>query len=101
MGVPTGRVGDLGIGTCCGHKIPIPITTVIIQGAPTVLTMGQPTATIGSIGTCICGHPSVAIQGAVTVKAMGIGVHRVGDLGIPPGGNYVLIMGAPTVLSGA
>ena len=101
MGVPSGNVGSQGVGVCLAHLIPIPITVTIIQGVPTVLAMGAPVATIGSIGICSCGHTSVALSGASTVLATGIGVHRVGDMGLPPAGNYTLTTGAATVLSGA
>lgn len=102
MGVPTTRMGDLGVGLCTAHGIPpvVAITTVMVQGIPTVISLGKPTSVIGSIGTCSCGHPCVAIMGAITVKATMIGVHRQGDLQLPPSGSAVSIMGAPTVLTG-
>lgn len=100
MGVPTSRVGDIGMGVCLAHGIPIPINVIILQGALLKNAFGQPIAQIGSQGLCSCGHMSIALQGAATVKALGIGVHRVGDMGLPPAGNYVMTQGAPTVLSG-
>ena len=95
-----GRVGDIGVGTCTAHPNPVGIQTVLITGSPTVLTNGQLTGYIGSIGVCTCGHNSVALTGASTVKATGIGVHRLGDIGQPPGGNYAMITGSPNTISG-
>jgi len=100
MGVPVCRIGDLGIGTCTAHIIPVPINVTILTGSPTVIAVGMPVATIGSIGLCSCGHMSVALIGASTVIATALGVHRLGDMGLPPGGSYNMIVGAPTVLAG-
>jgi len=100
MGVPLCRIGDIGVGTCTAHIVPVPITVTLLTGAPTVIAVGMPVAQIGSIGMCSCGHVSVALTGAATVIAVGLGVHRLGDMGLPPGGSYNMIVGAPTVLAG-
>jgi uncharacterized Zn-binding protein involved in type VI secretion len=95
-----GTIGSIGVGICPLHEFPIPYTTVIITGHPTIQVDGQSVAMINSIGAASCGHSSVALTGAIMSVADEQGLHRVGDTGTT-GGPYTLVTGAPTVDTGS
>lgn len=94
------RVGDIGVGTCSAHSSTKSVTVTINTGANTVVSEGAATATIVSIGISSCGHTSAVVGFSATVRAEGGGVHRVGDIGVLPGGTYSMIQGAATVFAG-
>jgi len=81
MGMPQSRLGDLGTGTCCRHSSPtcIGMSGIIIQGSPTVLTNGLPSARLGDIVLGHCGHIGTVITGSATVRANGLPKARLGD----------------------
>ena len=91
-------VSSIGIGTCTCHAPPVPYTTTIISGVPTVSGGGNQVAVIGSIGISSCGHSTTALIGSPFVRAGGVGVHRVGDTGINCG-TYTVISGTPNIIS--
>jgi hypothetical protein len=89
------RVGDLGYGICYGHDTPQTVTVEILTGADTVLTNGQPTCFVSSIGVASCGHTTEQLIGSEDAFAMGPGISRVGDMGQISGpGNYELLTGS-------
>jgi uncharacterized membrane protein YadS len=89
MGPAIGRLGDIGIGTCLGHLVPIPITVTITLAATTVISGGKGVANLGCVGIASCGHATIATLASATVLAEVKGVHRIGDVGLPtPGGTY-------------
>lgn len=100
MSKPPGRVGDIGIGTCSPHPGTIGIVTTMITGATSVGANGRPVTTKLSLGLSSCGHISIVASTAVTSQAEGQGVHRIGDVGILPGGSYILTTGSPDSLAG-
>jgi len=102
MATPHAKLGSIGNGFCPCHPPfpPVFYTTTIIQGQPTYLTNGMPTAIIGSIGISSCGHSTVAITGSSTHLSTGLGIHRLGDTGANCG-NYSIVAGvSPNVISG-
>lgn len=100
MSKPHGRVGDIGIGTCSPHPGTIGIVTMMITGARSVGANGRPVTTKISLGLSSCGHISLVVTTSKTARAEGQGVHRVGDVGILPGGAYILATGSPDSTSG-
>lgn len=95
-----GIVGSIGVGSCPRHRRVTSYTTIIVSGAPTVLSNGAQVAQAGvSIGVSSCGHATLALTGSVSVRAEGAGVHRVGDMG-RNFGPYILTSGAANVLAG-
>lgn len=101
MGLPFGKVGSIGTGTCPCHPPlpPIPYNTILVTGAATVNVNGVPVGIVGSVGISSCGHATVALIGSATVFANGQGVHRTGDIGMNCG-NYILLTGAVLTNSG-
>jgi len=101
MGSSVGITGSIGNGTCPNHppSPPISYTTVLVTGAPTVLTNGTPTGILSCIGVSSCGHSTIALVGSATVISNGQPTHRVGDIGINFG-QYVLTTGSPNVFAG-
>lgn len=95
MGVPAGRVGDIGVGVCAAHSSPVSCVVMISTGAPTVNVNKVNVATAISIGISSCGHASVVLSFSGTVRAEKAGIHRVGDVGALPGGVYTLATGSP------
>ena len=100
MGMPAGRIGDVGVGTCSAHVGTRSIVTLMNSGAPTVNVNAINVTTAISIGISSCGHSSIVLSFSATVKANGAGVHRMGDSGILPGGAYILTSGSANVLAG-
>jgi uncharacterized Zn-binding protein involved in type VI secretion len=100
MGMPAGRIGDIGVGTCSAHPGTISIVTMMSTGAPTVKVNGVSVTTSISIGLSSCGHASIVLSFSATVKANGNGIHRMGDSGILPGGAYILTSGSSNVKVG-
>jgi uncharacterized Zn-binding protein involved in type VI secretion len=74
------KTGDMGMGICPCHPIPIPYTTIFNTGSPNVTVNGSPAVLVGSIGISTCGHATVALTGSSST-ANGVGLHRVGDTG--------------------
>lgn len=101
MGSPNGITGSIGNGLCPNHPPlpPVSYQTVLVTGAPTVLTNGTPTGIVSCLGVSSCGHTTIALIGSVTVISNGQPTHRVGDLG-QNFGQYVLVTGSPNVFSG-
>lgn len=95
MGVPIGKVGSIGVGTCPCHppSPPVQYNTIIASGAVNCNVNGVPMAIIGSVGISSCGHATVALTGSSTKFANGQGLHKVGDIG-QNCGNYILLTGA-------
>lgn len=99
MTKPVCRQGHIGSGVCYWHSGPTPYTTVFSDGADTVMTNGQVTSIIGTIGIATCGHPTTAHTGSGTVITAGEGTHRLADSGAN-GGPYTATEGSPNVFAG-
>ncbi len=69
---------------------------VLPPGAPTVLIVGLPAATVTNMCVCV-GPPDVIVKGSMTVLIQSLPAARIGDLTAHGG---VLVMGAPTVIIG-
>lgn len=91
-----GKVGSIGIGTCPCHKGSVNYTTVIADGAITVISEGVETAIVTSMGIASCGHPTIATTGSSTVFHENQPAHRIGDLG-QNCGPYTLVTGCDTI----
>lgn len=77
----TARVGDTVSGVCCAHSNPTCISTtgIIVQGAGTVNSEGQPIARVSDTVALACGHTAIIVSSNATVSAEGILVARIGD----------------------
>jgi len=93
------RVGDIGIGVCPCHIVPVGYITVYATGASSVKTNGRTTTHITTIGISTCGHPTVALTGSSTVVAESQKVHRIGDMGVNCG-PYISVGGSADTFSG-
>jgi len=99
MGVGVCKIGDIGMGVCPCHIVPVGYTTIFVSGAGTVNTNGANTCNLTTIGIASCGHPTIVLSQSATVNAEGTGVHRLGDTGQNCGG-YVTVTGSGDVNAG-
>jgi uncharacterized Zn-binding protein involved in type VI secretion len=90
------RMGDMGVGVCPCHGIPVSYTTIFTEGAPTHFTDDLNTAWVTTVGVSSCGHSTIALTGSPVVDIQGNAIHRVGDTG-QNCGPYVTITGSPNV----
>lgn len=90
------RTGDLGIGTCPAHQSPVTYISSFISSNTGLTADGVDIVTVGDIGICSCGHPSIALTGSSIGTVAGKGIHRVGDSGTNPGA-YIAISGSSIV----
>lgn len=90
------RIGDIGVGTCPCHDTPVTYTTTFISGAESVLTNGQVSTIIGTVGNATCGHQTTAFVGSPNVFFENQPVHRISDTGANCG-PYTTITGSPNV----
>lgn len=92
------RLGDIGMGVCPGHPIPVPFTSVIIQAGATVSADGNLVANLACVSSCTCGHSAMPILVSSNVLSEGTGIHRLGDTGMTMGnGTYVITQAGITV----
>lgn len=93
---PAARISDMH--TCPQVTVLVPHVggPILPPGAPNVLIMGLPAATMGSMCTCV-GPPDVILKGSVTVLIGGKPAARMGD---PTAHGGVIVFGAPTVIIG-
>ena len=89
------RNGDIGIGICPAHSTPQSYVTTFVSSNPSITVDGIPVITVGDMGICTCGHPTIAIGGSSAGSTNGKGFHRVGDPGTNPG-HYTAVTGSPT-----
>lgn len=73
------KVGDIAVGVCSGHLIPIGVSGVIVKGESTVLTNGIPTAAVGDIVCFSCGHVGVIVSGTSITTMKGKKVAMIGS----------------------
>lgn len=99
-GLPKGNITSTGMGVCVHGPAPLTIMVSFPAGATTVLSEGSPTLNAGSVGNSSCGHSATPSLFSATVLEEGMGTHRMGDIGLVPGGIYTLMAGAPTVMAG-
>ncbi|HEY0928791.1 MAG TPA: PAAR domain-containing protein [Gemmatimonas sp.] len=96
---PASRIMDLHVCPMMTPGVP-PIPHVggpiLVPGAPTVMILMMPAATVTSMCFCV-GPPSTVIKGSVTVLLSGLPAARIGD-NTAHGGT--ITMGAPTVMIG-
>lgn len=91
------KVGDIGVGVCYLHPIPIPYVTTLITGAESAKANGPAGAHVTSLGSATCGHITTAQTGSTTVLKEGLGCHRIGDTGSTGGGIYTMVSGSGNV----
>jgi len=93
------RVGDIGVGVCPCHLVPVGYITAFVTGASSVKTNGRTTTIVSTIGVSTCGHPTIALTGSGTVFLEGHKVHRIGDVGVNCG-PYISASGSGDTYSG-
>lgn len=96
MGMPAARVTDMHVCPMVTGIVPHVGGPIAVPGAPTVLIVGLPAATVTSMCVCV-GPPDTIALGSFTVLLGGKPAARLGDM-TAHGGSIVL--GAPTVLIG-
>jgi len=80
------KIGDIIVGVCPCHPVPIPYTALIISGSFTSSFMYMDNARIGDIGVCSCGHVTVIITGSGIATMDYRPTSRIGDVAVcPPG----------------
>jgi uncharacterized Zn-binding protein involved in type VI secretion len=88
---------DMAVGTCVGHKTPIPAVGYIMAVCPTVLVNSMPIARQMDIVITACGHIGYIVQGSPTVLAKSIPVARMGDMVTGVFSGYI-VQGSSNVL---
>lgn len=96
MGMPAARVTDMHVCPMVTGVVPHVGGPIAVPGAPTVLIVGLPAATVSSMCVCV-GPPDMVALGSFTVLLSKKPAARLGDM-TAHGGSIVL--GAPTVLIG-
>jgi uncharacterized Zn-binding protein involved in type VI secretion len=93
---PAARLTDMH--SCPATTGPVPHVggPIVGPGAPTVLIVSLPAATVGDSAVCV-GPPATIVKGSSSVMISGKPAARMGD-NTAHGGSIVL--GAPTVLIG-
>jgi uncharacterized Zn-binding protein involved in type VI secretion len=100
MGVPMGRIGDVGIGDDkCHDSTKHNVSGIIVQGAGTVTANGSPVGRVGDLVVRGDGHNGVIVSGAGTVTAEGPPVAVIGSVFV---GCFsgIIVTGAGTVTAG-
>ena len=100
MGVPMGRIGDIGVGDDdCHDDTKNNVSGIIINGAGTVTAEGSPVARVGDIVMRGDGHSGTIVSGAGTVTAEGPPVAVLGSVFV---GCFsgIIVTGAGTVTAG-
>lgn len=99
MGQPAARITDMHVCPMVTPGVP-PIPHVggpiLPPGAPTVLIVSLPAATVTNMCMCV-GPPDVIVKGSATVLIQKLPAARMGDSTAHGG---VIVLGAPTVLIG-
>lgn len=99
MGQPAARITDMHVCPMVTPGVP-PIPHVggpiLPPGAPTVLTLKLPAATVTNMCVCV-GPPDIIVKGSSTVLIQKLPAARLGDMTAHGG---TIIVGAPTVLIG-
>ena len=96
MGMPAARITDMHVCPMVTGVVPHVGGPIVSPGAPTVLIVGLPAATVTS--TCVCvGPPDIIVLGSFTVLLSGKPAARLGDMTAHGG---TIVLGAPTVLIG-
>ena len=93
---PASRITDMHV--CPAFTGPVPHVggPILPPGVPTVITVGLPQATVGSMCVCV-GPPDSIVKGSGTVIVGGMPAARIGDMTAHGG---VIVLGAPTVIIG-
>ena len=93
------RVGDIGVGVCPCHVVPVGYVTVFVTGCHNVNVDGRTECIISTIGVASCGHPTIALTGSGNTVSCKQGVHRIGDMGVNCG-PYVAVSGSGNTVAG-
>ncbi|GLS26094.1 PAAR domain-containing protein [Marinibactrum halimedae] len=96
MGKPASRVGDMHVCPMVTGTVPHVGGPIVSPGGPTVIIGGMPSATVGSMCTCV-GPPDSVVMGSTTVMICKKPAARMGD-STAHGGK--IVVGCPTVLVG-
>lgn len=95
-GSKVARTGDIGVGICPAHTSPVTYISTLVSSNPNTTSDGIPIVTVGDVGVCSCGHPSIAITGASFSECNSKKIHRLGDSGTNSG-PYTVITSSPFV----
>lgn len=101
MGLPHGRLTDVGVGTCCCHSSPtcIPMTGIIVTASPNVFANSLPSARLADVVLGYCGHTGIMVTGSSSVFTNGLPEVRLTDYftGCFFG---IIVTGSPNVFTG-
>lgn len=81
MGLPHGRLTDVGVGICCCHP-PIPcigMTGILVTASPNVYCNTLGSARLTDIMLGACGHIGIMVTGSTTVYTNGLPEVRLTD----------------------
>ena len=93
---PASRITDMHVCPMVTVLVPHVGGPVLPPGAPTVLIVALPAATVTNMCVCV-GPPDIIVKGSMTVLIQSLPAARMGDMTAHGG---VLVMGAPTVIIG-
>jgi uncharacterized Zn-binding protein involved in type VI secretion len=93
---PQARLGDMHTCPMVTGVVPHVGGPILPPCAVTVLVCDMPAARVGDMATCV-GPPDVIALGSFTVLISGQPAARLGDITAHGG---VIVMGAPTVITG-
>lgn len=96
MGKPASRITDMHVCPMVTGTVPHVGGPILSPGGPTVIIGGMPSATVGSVCTCV-GPPDTVAMGSTSVMIQGKPAARMGD-STAHGGK--IVVGYPTVLIG-
>ncbi len=97
-GPAVSRIGDIGIGICPNHPIPLQYVTTFITGLFDATADDLEIVHVGTIGNSTCGHPTVALTGSLIATGDDTPIHRIGDTGVNFG-PYTSVTGSPDFTS--
>ncbi|MFA0811864.1 PAAR domain-containing protein [Microbulbifer epialgicus] len=96
MGKPASRITDMHVCPMVTGTVPHVGGPILNPGAPTVIIGGMPSATVGSVCTCV-GPPDTVAMGSTTVLLQKKPAARMGHT---TGHGGKIVIGCPTVLIG-
>ena len=73
------RTGDIGVGVCTSHIVPIPMVGTLLGTCGTVTTNGIPSGLVGDLVIGGCGHIGVVVSGTSVVKMTGRPAAMIGS----------------------
>lgn len=79
MGLPFGRLTDVGVGTCCCHSSPdcIDMVGIIVTGSPNVFGNSLGSGRMTDVVLGQCGHTGIIVSGSSNVFSNGLPAARL------------------------